>query len=161
MRHVVLLVLLGVTLSADAAPAPLPRRDRGEKETLDGEWKLVPEKSRGFGGGGPGGQPENLTLTVRGKQMTLHVQEDTMKMEIEAEITLGPGPNPRPIDLRFVRMRMNGQDMPKEQAQETSLGLFRLEGNTLTLGMGPGNNKRPRSLEDKSIEVMVFTRLRR
>jgi uncharacterized protein (TIGR03067 family) len=161
MRRVVLFVLLGVTLSASAAPAPLPRRDRGEKESLDGEWKLVADKSGpqgGGGGGGPGRQPENFTMTIRGNKMTFRIQEGPISMDAEAELKTGGGPYPRTMDVRFVRIRINGE---VRNEQQTSLGLYRLEGNTLTLSMGHGDNKRPTSLDDRSAEVMVFTRIRR
>src|SRR5262245_12726823 len=109
MRLLVLSVLLAVTLSVSAAPAPLPKRDRGEKETLDGDGKMIEDKSRGGGGGGapPGRQPENFTMTIRGREMKILVQEGGMKMEMEAELTLGSGAYPRTIDMRFVRARMN------------------------------------------------------
>jgi len=155
MRAVVLLVLLGMALSLSAAPAPLPRRDRVEKPTLDGEWKATQEKGRG--GGAQGGRPENFTMTIRGTQMKFRVQEGGTSMEADATVTLGTGAYPRTIDMRITRIRVNGEDMKGEQPP--GLGLYTLEGNTLTIGIG--REKRPTSLDDKSSDVMVFTRVGR
>ena len=47
-----------------------------------------------------------------------------------------------------------------EEKGRTGLGLYRLQGNTLTLSVG-NENRRPASLEDASAQVMVFTRVRR
>ena len=80
MRVVVLLVLLGMALSLSAAPAPLARRDRGDKPTLDGEWKAIEERG---GGGGPARmRPQNFTMTIRGTQMTLRIEEGQTRWKL-------------------------------------------------------------------------------
>jgi len=153
MRAVVLFVLLTVALSASAAPAPLAKRERGAKPSLDGEWTLKEERSRA-----PRRAPtQSFTMTIRGGQMTIRVQEGGENVEIEFAISTGTGPYPRPIDLRAVRMTMRGQVMKDEE--RTSLGLYSLEGDVLMLGMKGDGKTRPTSLDDETSEVMVFARV--
>src|SRR4051812_34659421 len=105
MRAFILFALLTFTLSASAAPAPLQKRQRGVMPTLDGEWTLKEERTRG----GRGRQPESFKMTIRGGQMTIRVQDGGENIEIEFVISTGTGPYPRPIDLRPVRMTIRGQ----------------------------------------------------
>ena len=88
MRPLVLIVLLGVTLSASAAPAPLPRRERGEKPSLEGEWLAVEER----GGGGPGRRPRPALRTP--------ILRGTLSRRPGAAITQSP---PRTA-IRFVEV---------------------------------------------------------
>jgi uncharacterized protein (TIGR03067 family) len=151
MRGVVLLVLLGMTLSLSAAPAPLPKR-RGEKLSLDGVWKLTKDRNQRGGSG-----PESFEMTITGNQMKFRVRDDSLTMEIDADFKAGTGPYPRPIDVRIIQARFQGEIRKEER---TSLGLYRLDGDVLTLCMGNNDKKRPTDLTDKSAEVMVFTRVR-
>jgi uncharacterized protein (TIGR03067 family) len=153
-RTLVVLCLLVTALPSSAAPAPLPRREKGEKESLEGEWQLIEERSRGMGGP----RLENVVMTIRGRALKIQVQPGGETMEAEFTFSAGAGGYPRTIDLRSVRYRFGGQVM--EEKGRTSLGLYRLQGNTLTLSVG-SENKRPASLEDGSAQVMVFTRVRR
>jgi uncharacterized protein (TIGR03067 family) len=151
------LLLLGLALWASAAPAPMLERDRGKPPSLDGEWTLTDDRSRG----NPGPRPESFTMTIRGDQMKIRIKErGGESMEIEFQVTTGDGPYPRTIDLKMLRANMGGVVMPEDVKGQTSLGLYQVQGNTLTLGMTGSGRTRPTSLNDKSSDVLIFTRTR-
>jgi len=148
MRAVVLLALMGMTLSLSAAPAPLPRRERGDRGALQGEWKLIQyrnDKAEAWGG----------MLSVRGDRLQIRISE--LKMELHATVAFPMGRTSQAIDVQFYLERRATVNVKMD---EVALSIYRIEGDVLTLSMGDRRN-RPGDFNRGSGEVWVFRRLSR
>lgn len=107
------LLVVGLLLGAD------PPSDAGKKdlEKLQGEWKA--EKAQNDGEEAPASLVEKMTVTVKGESMTIDVGS---ARDEKAKIHLDPGKSPAAIDIK-----------PTRPGRETILGIYRLEGDSLTL----------------------------
>jgi len=140
MRGIVVAVMLVVSLSVSAAPAPWMKRSKPVSETLEGEWVLVQSEANAEG--------ITMTMLIKGDRMTLRMKSGTESFESEMRYTLDPTKSPKQIDLHLLEERSNG--MVQRRKEERAYGIYQLEGDRLTLNVKEKIDKRPTSFNEKS-----------
>jgi uncharacterized protein (TIGR03067 family) len=154
MRAAVLLVLLSVPLPLFAAPSPLPRRERAEKPSLVGEWKLIRPHPGNAWHTYPGG------LSVKGDELILSLDlglsEDVKQ---HARLTTSRDAAPGAIELQFYLVRYPGRD-DKVNGPPVQC-IFRIDRDVLTLVLGTAQ-QRPTGFDRSpdNNQVFVFRRVR-
>ena len=123
-----ILPLVAVLLTAAAAPAQDTKK---ELEKLQGEWTMVSLESRGEKV--PEETVKQYRLTIKGDQWTVSSDMGTN----EATFKIDPSKDPKTIDLTFKRA---DEAIP-------SRGIYKLEGDTLTLCRTVGDRERPKEFK--------------
>jgi uncharacterized protein (TIGR03067 family) len=134
-------VLLVAGLSLGFAPAPVPKTDgKSELKKLNGTWSIV---SRTIGrrppvrGGGAALRPvpprpapvrPNLKVVIAGDRWKFTLGERTTA---EYTLVVRPGKKPKEVDLKGVKRNIN------------LFGIYRLQGDTLTISYSLSSNGRP------------------
>ena len=118
-----------VLLSAAAGPAQDTRK---ELEKLQGEWTMVSMETKGMKARDD--VVKQYKLTIKGDQWTV----TTLKgVGGKATFKIDPSKNPKTIDLTF---EFNKKGTP-------SRGIYKLEGDTLTLCRTAGDRERPKEFK--------------
>jgi uncharacterized protein (TIGR03067 family) len=149
------LLLLTATLSTGFAPAPFPKPTSGDLREMQGTWMVVQERqhlTRHYRAGARTPAVTQVIYTVRGKvvsivgkRLTWRVGETTRTMEIVQ------------LDLRKTPKQI---DFTDPDTRKRFLGIYRLEGDKLTLCYAPAAAGRPSQLggDRRSDLVMVLQR---
>jgi|SRR5262249_33398771 len=145
MRGVVVVVVLAGVLSAPAAPSPFPRAERrrqNDPNLLLGEWLLVSEGEK------PVRHDDRYVIRLSAGEM--HVVEGH---ERHRRWALKTNCNATPAQIDLIRLSADNDD----EESRTVRGIFRVTGDTLTLGLR--DHRRPTDFEDA--RVLIFKRLKR
>ena len=145
MRGVAVALWLLAALVADGAPAPFPKpaRRATDLQRLQGEWLLVRANGTPHAG-------DRITATIAGGRMTLR-QRGRRDAEFEYHIELNPNTSPTRLDRHYA----DGKGLH-------SPGIYRIEGDTLTLVTGRTvGSPRPDDLEpSEKHNHLVLQRIR-
>jgi uncharacterized protein (TIGR03067 family) len=118
-------------------------------DKLQGEWTIVSEEQ--FGKKLPGAKIERYTLTIKGDQWTMALAEDKITMTLKID----PSKDPKTIDLTF---KLRGKQM-------VSLGIYKLEGGTLTVcrSLTTPDPQRPKEFKttEKDGMLVVYKRVKK
>jgi uncharacterized protein (TIGR03067 family) len=134
-----------------AAAGPAGGKERGAKEgggkMLDGQWETVNVEKEGneLGGGFRG-----FRMVVKGK--TFDVVNEEGERVGGGTIKLDPGKEPPAVDLTYTAGAGKGT---------TRLGLYRLQGDTLTIALAEAGEARPRRVESEPGSVVTLYEYRR
>jgi uncharacterized protein (TIGR03067 family) len=116
-----------------------------ELEKLQGEWTAVYHEFRGFGF--KAGEFPAIQLTIKGdKWISRQDQKSTVT------ITLDPNAEPKHFDRNFAKGPLDGKVV---------LGLYKLEGDTLTIINSSGEKERPTGFSTKdnsALKLYVYQR---
>jgi uncharacterized protein (TIGR03067 family) len=140
----VVLTCLSLT-AGDAAPAKV---DQAALKKFEGSWKLTAQEH----GGKKSEKKEiaTITLDVKGAKW---ITRDGVEVKEEAAVeALDPKATPAAIDLRIT----SGSD-----ADKTVRGIWKRDGDTLTVCVAEPNRERPKEFEGKEGSghtLLVFTR---
>ena len=133
--HTVLFVVALVLIAADE-----PKKD--DSESLKGNWTAVSMKQNKQSL--PDDFVKTFKLSMDGKNYTNTVGQEVME---EGGYTVDASKMPRTIDFDIKK----GPDAGRKQ-----LGLYKLEGDKLTIVVSPsGSTERPKSLEDDDFVVVL------
>lgn len=143
-----IVVAIGVLTAADD-----PQGDAAKKELkkLEGSW--VPVSLRLGGKEAPKEAIQNLTLTFMGNKFTVKAGD---KVFGTGTVKIDPTKELKTMDTRYTEGENKGK---------TEVGIYKLEGDTLTTCFAEtGNDKRPTSFSSKEgskQELTVFKRAKR
>jgi uncharacterized protein (TIGR03067 family) len=131
MHWLVMILVIGLL-----APAGKGREPDKDVKALEGTWQV--ESAEMDGQEFSGDDVADIFLVVEGDRYK-ELLKDTVKEE--GTIKLDPSQSPRAIDFRIT----SGDDKGK-----TQLGIYKLEGNTLTLCVAkPSDKDRPKEFAGK------------
>lgn len=144
MRSVLITGLMLVALTADGAPAPLPRAG-SDLAKLQGHWVLESECVS------PPPR-ETMRMRISGRRVRIVSQAKEQREEAEAILTIAPGAQLKPIELRYVTRSGDGP---------TCRGVYGfLDDGQLKIVATPTRGKSPRltnfQVEDRG--VLIFRR---
>jgi uncharacterized protein (TIGR03067 family) len=149
MRSLVIAIvlLIGTLAPADEKPAPLSNEAKQELEKLQGKWVLKE------------GQRSGEKFEVNNKKIVLEIQGSKWIFTGQQKgefIAIYPDSDPKCFDLKSVEEGRKG---------EVSEGIYKIEGETLTISINEGKSKqRPSSFETKgeqpSTIVTVFNKVK-
>jgi uncharacterized protein (TIGR03067 family) len=149
-----LLVLAVLALGFAPAPRPRPDRGRAERPRLFGTWTLKQVKHAGdtnYSGAGVANAIIYLTDEVTISDREIRVANSVRKGRQRTET--------HRIDIQ-VQTGVPHLDFLRSQRQST-LGLYRVEGKTLTIAYAPGASvTRPTSFDNPLDVVLIFERVR-
>jgi uncharacterized protein (TIGR03067 family) len=143
MKNVVILGSLAGVLCGWQSTAPSAKHDL---EQMQGEWRVV--KAVRAGHDAPEDVRAKLSVKIEGNVFIL-VEQGNAREE-RAEVTLNPKTEPRQLDLRL-----------KRPGAEPGKGIYRIEGDTLTLCWVPEGAERPKKFESESgtnVRLLVLKR---
>jgi uncharacterized protein (TIGR03067 family) len=130
-----------------AGGALLAADQKGDKENLQGNWKLVGIEEDGKLEKIAGKSEKYFELKIAGSKITVHNFKDG-KAE-EATFKIDPKKTPKTIDIKAT----TGEDKGK-----TLLGIYELTGKELKLCLeeDPDGDDRPKSFKSKVTNVKVY-----
>jgi RNA polymerase sigma factor (sigma-70 family) len=134
----------GVWYAPGVVSADPAAKAKGDKEAIQGEWKIVSASAPGDDGG----------AEVVGKLVT--IKADKMAFRKEAAYTIDPTQKPKTFDLEI--------DGEVENERGTWKGIYELAGDKLTLHVARPGSDRPTALERKDgsdTMVMVLERVKK
>jgi uncharacterized protein (TIGR03067 family) len=138
MARCLLLMTVGLLIAADAPQTAAEK----EKKGLQGMWIMI---SREIAGKKTEGEKLGESQwTFEGDTIKVRFQG---KEAPEMSYDLDPGKNPKVIDMTSSQTKMKG------------IGIYKLDGDTLTVAVSPA--ERPKewvSMEDSKVAVLVFKR---
>jgi uncharacterized protein (TIGR03067 family) len=131
-------VLLGVVLLLFAALTPGQETNK-ELEALQGEWKIVSIEPRL--------EPEtSYTITIKGELWTIKAPDILGNAAAKTTIKIDPSKNPKTIDLLT---KIGDKERPPQ------LGIYKLEGNTLTVCQTRGKADRPTEFKSTDRHMLI------
>jgi uncharacterized protein (TIGR03067 family) len=148
-----------VALSLAAPPADEPKLSEAaqkELKKLDGKWKVTKEVTAGGEREKPAiGRGGDVAVEFKDRKLTLTGQ-DTFELEVSA---LDPTTDPKSLDLKSP---VDQGPIPKGALIE---GIFKLDGDTLTLVFNAGEEKkmRPSNFDpptEKDVGIWVLKRVK-
>ena len=131
-------LLCGAEPPGDAAKKDLDR--------MQGEWRV--EKAVRRGKDAPAAVRDKLSIAISGSTITIN--DSTEAREEKAEITLDPSKTPANIDA-----------VPTLPGSDRVLGIYKLEGDNLTICWNKGDGPRPGAFEIKPGTDVVLLVLKR
>jgi uncharacterized protein (TIGR03067 family) len=140
-RRIGCLLLVGLLLGADQ-PTDAAKKDL---EKFQGEWK--PEKAQRDGVDAGGDLLNKLLVKYSGETMVI---DSGGARDDKATITLDPSKNPAAIDIK-----------PVGEGKDTALGIYKLDGDTLTLCWSRRGGERPTEFVSKAGTEQVLFILKR
>jgi uncharacterized protein (TIGR03067 family) len=138
MRTLAVLAAAVLALTAQAAPAPLPKPDVGKEDLkkMQGAWLRLSCTGGTFP---PVPRPINDIVVIVGNHIAYDIQKpsDIGRSTLKWALTLGSGKAPRTFDIK----RGEGERHPQVWS-----GVYELKGDTLRVCFRPGL-VRPRSIK--------------
>ena len=134
VKHTVLLTILAGLWLASGVANCRATESTNELGTLDGNWKMVSLEQRG--NKASAASITNYMLAVKGNQWTV----TQSKAKVTYTFKLDDSTAPRQLDLI----------MSSARGESVSKGIYKLEGDTLTLCRTIGNRERPREFKTTS-----------
>jgi uncharacterized protein (TIGR03067 family) len=123
-----------------------PRQVGEDKDRLQGTWKAVKMESQGREA--TEDEVKKGTMVIKGDKLTT-VRPDGFTAE--SQITIDPTQRPKTIDLV-------PQDGPDTEKGKTFRGIYKLDGDTLTLCMNGPDMERPQEFKTEAgSQVMLMT----
>src|SRR5262245_16705066 len=124
------LLCVALLLSADADPEP-PMDARKELASLQGEWAMVSMETRGTKAADT--QVKRYRLTIKGDKWIVSSGQRKGGEPAGSTMVIDPSKQPKTLDLKASRT--------------TSKGIYKLEGDTLTLCRVTGKGERPKEFK--------------
>jgi uncharacterized protein (TIGR03067 family) len=140
-KRIACLVVIGFLMGADQ-PSDAAKKDL---EKFQGEWK--PEKAQR---GGEDAPPELFNkLLIKFSGSTLLIDSGEARDD-KAAITLDPSRSPAAIDIK-----------PVGEGKDTALGIYKFDGDTLTLCWSRRGGERPTEFQSKKGSEQILFVLKR
>jgi uncharacterized protein (TIGR03067 family) len=140
-KRIACVFVIGLLLGADQ-PSDAAKKDL---EKLQGEWKA--EKAQRGGLDAPPDILGKLKLKVSGNTMSIDAGE---ARDEKATVTLDPSKNPAAIDIK-----------PARDEKDIALGIYKLDGDTLTICWSKKGGERPTEFVSKKDTEQVLFVLKR
>jgi uncharacterized protein (TIGR03067 family) len=137
--------LLSFSVTAQDAKDDLIKQ---EWEKLQGTWVLAALEVRGKVVPEDELKGATAKLIIAGRKAS--IQEGTVTLEVS--LTIDPAKSPKQIDIRRT---------PPGQEAHTALGIYRLEGDTLTICHDPRGQQRPTKFKTQPRSNQMLETLRR
>lgn len=135
--HVLVVLVVGVLIAADA-----PRKEAKDQEQIQGKWKMVSSEKNGQ-------QREVRVTQVVIKANTITFVGPDGKASFDVAYTLDANKKPRAIDIK------------NEKGDETSPGIYSLDGDTLKICTARPGMERPTEFAtrpDSHLSLIVLMR---
>src|SRR5262249_26079164 len=122
----------------------LPAEEKSDQDKIQGKWKI----DSGTRGGQPIDESRKGTIVAfDGNKMTMTFMRDGQEQKLEMTFKLDPSAKPRAIDVDI-----NGKP---------GLGIYKLEGDTLTICHGEEGDARPTEFVSKEGSKIAVITLKR
>jgi uncharacterized protein (TIGR03067 family) len=136
-----------ITVAVMAAPADNPAKD--QRSELEGTWKAT--STAGFSAEVPKEELQNLEVTFAGNRLSARYGNKSAAGRVE----LRPGKSPKEIDVTVT-------EGPAEAVNQPFAGLYRLQGDTLTIVYRAGKDRPTRfDSAGENVYTVEFKRIRR
>src|SRR5258708_22453680 len=145
MRTLSIIALSGLFLMTGPIPADTPKDADVKKdvEKFQGKWTVVSIEENGKAA--PADEVAKFEVTIKGDLFTVKIKDEDNK---EMTIKLDPAKKPPAIDL-----------VPKNAKETTVLGIYKLDGDTLTICGTDEKKERPTEFATrKGITTIVLKR---
>ena len=163
MRFVAL-ALFALLVGSVAAAAPVPKEKpplNPDLAAMQGTWKLTDIKSGGLSLGAKFAADLELTMEVRDGTMITTGQK--FKQRITSTFALDTTADPRRITVATGKETdLDGKPLADAATPKTTVCLYKIDGDTLTIAGGTGDEKDPpKNFTDKGVMSMTYTRVKK
>lgn len=163
MRFVAL-ALFALVVGSVGSAAPVPKQkpvDNPDLAAMQGTWKLTDIKTGGLSLGAEFAADLKLTMEVRDNTMTSTGLK--FKQRITNTFVLDTTASPRRMTVVTGKETdLDGKPTPDAPSPKTTVSIYKLDGDTLTIAGVFGDEKDPpKGFADKGVMSMTYTRVKK